>query len=409
MDFGAFPPEINSGRMYTGPGSTPMLTATTAWKELATELRSTAASYQSIISGLTADGWRGPTSVSMAAAAAPYATWMHATAEQAEHTAVQAHAASSAYEAAYAMTVPPPVIAANRALQLSLIATNFLGHNSAAIAATEAQYGEMWAQDAGAMYGYAGDSAAASKVAPFSAPPKTANGPPGNDGSDAQTLLSLLHSEIPGLLQGLSSPGPITDSGSGSSGMVSSLPIPPGEVVNGMTNLASGMASPLGLSGITTLGADIAVIRGAALAAADPLGLGALDSIGFGSGASALSTGASGMAGLSSAGAMSSLGTGAFGSSAGLSGLNGSAMSAGMNRGTLVGALSVPPNWPGAGPSTAPPVTASLQSSPTGAVSGHGLPGMPAMATQNQSNGVGNAMPRYGFRPLVVGRPPAAG
>ncbi|WP_203115967.1 PPE domain-containing protein, partial [Mycobacterium canetti] len=25
MDFGALPPEINSGRMYSGPGSGPML------------------------------------------------------------------------------------------------------------------------------------------------------------------------------------------------------------------------------------------------------------------------------------------------------------------------------------------------------------------------------------------------
>ena len=25
MDFGIYPPEINSGRMYTGPGSGPML------------------------------------------------------------------------------------------------------------------------------------------------------------------------------------------------------------------------------------------------------------------------------------------------------------------------------------------------------------------------------------------------
>ncbi|WP_140908204.1 PPE domain-containing protein, partial [Mycobacterium tuberculosis] len=27
MDFGALPPEINSGRMYCGPGSGPMLAA----------------------------------------------------------------------------------------------------------------------------------------------------------------------------------------------------------------------------------------------------------------------------------------------------------------------------------------------------------------------------------------------
>ena len=53
------------------------------------------------------------------------------------------------------MTVPPPVIAANRTQLMSLTATNFFGQNTPAIAATEAQYSEMWAQDAAAMYGYA--------------------------------------------------------------------------------------------------------------------------------------------------------------------------------------------------------------------------------------------------------------
>ena len=31
MDFGALPPEINSGRMYSGPGSGPMLAAAAGW------------------------------------------------------------------------------------------------------------------------------------------------------------------------------------------------------------------------------------------------------------------------------------------------------------------------------------------------------------------------------------------
>lgn len=51
MDFGVLPPEINSGRMYAGPGSGPMLAAAAAWDGLATELQSTAADYGSVISG----------------------------------------------------------------------------------------------------------------------------------------------------------------------------------------------------------------------------------------------------------------------------------------------------------------------------------------------------------------------
>ena len=100
----------------------------------------------------------------MAAAATPYVAWLNASAEEAEQTAAQARAAAGAYQAAFAMTVPPALIAANRAQLTSLIATNIFGQNTPAIAATEAQYGEMWAQDATAMYGYAGNSAAASTV-----------------------------------------------------------------------------------------------------------------------------------------------------------------------------------------------------------------------------------------------------
>ena len=73
------------------------------------------------------------------------------------------------------MTVPPPMIAANRTHLASLVATNTFGQNTAAIAATETQYGEMWAQDAAAMYGYAANSAAASQVTPFTEAPQTTN------------------------------------------------------------------------------------------------------------------------------------------------------------------------------------------------------------------------------------------
>jgi PPE-repeat protein len=111
----------------------------------------------------------------MAAAAAPYVAWMNAAATQAEETANQARAAAAAFEAAFAATVPPPVIAANRALLATLVATNFLGINTAAIMATEAHYAEMWAQDAAAMYAYAGSSAAAATLTPSTPPQQNTN------------------------------------------------------------------------------------------------------------------------------------------------------------------------------------------------------------------------------------------
>jgi PPE-repeat protein len=175
LDFGALPPEINSGRMYVGAGSGPLLAAAAAWDELAAELQATAASYGSTVQSLTVGTWTGPSSIAAAAAAAPYVSWMSATGAQAEQAATQAKLAAGAYEAAFAATVPPPVIAANRSLLATLIATNILGQNTPAIAVTEADYTEMWAQDAAAMYGYAGSSAAASQLTPFNEPPKTTN------------------------------------------------------------------------------------------------------------------------------------------------------------------------------------------------------------------------------------------
>jgi len=211
MDFGTLPPEINSGRMYTGPGSASMVAAAAAWEGLAAQLRSTAASYSSAISGLTAD-WQGPSSAAMAVAAAPYAGWMSATAVQAEQTAAQARAAAAAYETVFAAMVPPPVIDANRAVLTSLLATNIFGHNTTAIAATEAQYAEMWAQDAAAMYGYAGQSATASQVTPFTSPPQTTN--PGGAAAQSAAVtpvastsqLTSLMSGVPASLQSLAAP-----------------------------------------------------------------------------------------------------------------------------------------------------------------------------------------------------------
>lgn len=175
MDFAALPPEINSARIYSGPGTGPMLAAGAAWDQLANDLNSSAAAFRSVVAGLTTDGWRGSSSTMMAAGAAPYVAWLHGTAAQAEQAAVQAKTAAAAYQTAFTMTVPPPLIATNRTQLMSLIASNFFGQNSPAIATTEADYDRMWAQDAGAMYSYNASAAAASQLTPFTNPPTTTN------------------------------------------------------------------------------------------------------------------------------------------------------------------------------------------------------------------------------------------
>ena len=229
MDFAALPPEVNSARMYAGAGAGPLVTAAAAWEKLAAELSSAAASYRTVTSQLTSGPWVGPSSSAMAAALAPYVSWMNTTAAQAQQTAGQLGSAVAAYETAFAATVPPPAIEVNRALLASLVATNVLGQNTPAIAATESQYSEMWAQDAAAMYGYAGTSAAATKLTPFTSPPQTTNqSGTSNQGSAVTQAVASggskatsTLSNIPSLLQ-KSSTGP-SGSSAGSSGSLLDL------------------------------------------------------------------------------------------------------------------------------------------------------------------------------------------
>src|SRR5271156_1852386 len=236
MDFGALPPEINSARMYAGPGPESMLAAAAAWNGLAGELHSAADSYGSVISELTSGSWVGPSSTAMSAAAEPYVTWMSATAGQAELAATKAQAAAGAYESAFAMMVPLPMIAANRTQLASLTATNIFGQNTPAISTTEAQYGEMWAQDAAAMYGYAANSAAATQVTPFTAAPQNTSAAGlaaqaaastqvagTSTGTGVQSTLSQLLSSIQTTLQSLASPSSSTSSTSGLSALLSGL------------------------------------------------------------------------------------------------------------------------------------------------------------------------------------------
>jgi PPE-repeat protein len=400
LDFAALPPEINSARMYSGPGPGPLLAAGAAWSQLAAEMRSAAASYSSIVSGLTTGSWLGPASTSMAAAAAPYATWMNTTAAQAEQTAAQAQAAVSAYESAFGMTVPPVEIAANRAQLASLVATNILGQNTPAIAATEALYSEMWAQDAAAMYGYAGSSATASQLTPFTAPQPTTNAagesaqaaavaqatstPAGNAGNSVSTATSAAtNASTSSWLDNLDN---LLNFGNGSN----------------LTSLLSGSDnSALGtfLSGNFF---STAVTNGALAGGPfNPQFL--LQTL---AGFSYLQ-GAKGAAG---SGLLNLFNPGALGS-AGVPGLGGvgSGMSAAAGGAGHVGALSVPPSWSAVAPTS--PIASALGRTPLAAPeTATGGPGGVASPMSNMSGRLRRPIPKYGMRlPPVMSRPPAAG
>lgn len=162
MDFGMAPPEINSGRMYCGPGAGSMVEAAVAWNEQAACLNQQVAQWRAVTSSLT---------TAAVQAAMPYISWLDAAATGAAHAGAQAAAAAYAHELARAAMVPPEVINTNRAKLASLAITNCLAQASATIADTDAEYEKMWADDADAMFAYARASAGASRLTPFGSPP----------------------------------------------------------------------------------------------------------------------------------------------------------------------------------------------------------------------------------------------
>jgi PPE-repeat protein len=169
LDFGALPPEINSTRMYTGPGAGPLIEAAAAWQALAAGLLAGGTAMAGVTGALVGGPWLGPSSMMMGLSSTQFVAWVLTTAATAEKAAALAAGAVDAYGTAFTATIPPPEVARNQATTAMLIATNFMGINSAAIAASEAQYQEYWAQDASAMYAYAAENQAI--AASLAAPP----------------------------------------------------------------------------------------------------------------------------------------------------------------------------------------------------------------------------------------------
>jgi PPE-repeat protein len=331
VDFGALPPEVNSGLMYAGAGSGPMVAAAAAWDGLAAELSSAATSYRAVVSELTGQSWLGPSSVRMAASAAPYVVWMDTTAAQAEQTANRARSAVAAYQAAFLATVPPPVIAANRALLMSLVATNIFGQNTPAIAATEAQYAEMWAQDATAMYGYADASAAATTLTSFAPPSQNTN--PGGVGNQAAAVnqatgtggLAQLISAVPQTLQQLASAGSSGGASQSLLNLVNSAP------VMGL------QADEAALGNYSVLEADMTILGA----------IGGIDSVPGLQGAEAAGMAAPAAAHVAavSEGAPAASLADSYRSGVVGAGVGGAGLSAGLGRAASVGGLSVPQSW----------------------------------------------------------------
>lgn len=399
--YAGLPPEINSARMYSGPGSESMLAAAAAWNAISAEMRAAATNYESVIAALTSEGWFGPSSTKMSAAVAPYVEWLNTTAAQAEQAGAQANAAAAAYEAAFAATVPPAVVAANRAQLTNLVASNLFGQNTGLIAANEVQYGEMWAQDASAMTSYSTASRAATEMTPFQQPQSdTTSGGTVQQAAAVVNAASSSSSTSSGqsLLEWLGLAPNTNTSTTGLAGLMNYLDGSNGSLLGSFLNNASvaNFSNAFTTSGLLnpTSFIDAAVNMNSISA------LNAVDSTTSGLGV--LAAGLGGTANLSSVTAP------------------GAAAVAGVGQASLVGALSVPPAW-GATGAAITPLAATTQVG-LGAYHGFGAAtpmvmeeagavGMPGLPLAGIPGGHEDEFsePMYGFRPRIMGRPPAAG
>jgi PPE-repeat protein len=398
FDFASRPPEINSALIYSGAGAGPLMAASSAFNNLSSELSSNAASYESVISQLTGSEWTGPSSEAMSAAAQPYITWLDTTSAQLRVAATQATASAAAYETAFAASIPPPVILANRTTLAALVATNILGQNTPAIAANEAMYGEFWAQDAAAMYGYASSASAASAtLTPLTPPAQTTN--PAGQGQQATAVGNAVGSNgtsatlnnTLGSLQGASS--------AAANPAASAAAVPAADTVGSVLSALNGLfGAPIVSNTIYNIGVTLAwntammtatlPLLGHFLAGA-PFGVTISDTAPLGAGLG--------------------FGTTLAGASSGVGGIGGATL-AGMGSASSVGGMSVPAGWSAAAPGvesaagtlTGSGWTAAADEAAVG-TGGGGMNGvMPGMASAGGKSGMGMAGPRYGVKPKVM-------
>lgn len=418
VDYALLPPEVNSGRLYAGPGSAPMMAVASAWRSLAGELTSAVTSYETTISQLIDEGWMGPASAAMAAAAKPQLTWLTDTVAKAEQAAAQAATAAAAFETAHAATPPPTVIAANRTQRVQLVATNVLGQNTAAIMANESHYLQMWAQAASVMYGYAASSATAATMTPFTEPSQATNptgtgnqatavGQAGGTAAGNSAQAAQLITSLPNAIQGLASPAAAAQPAGGLAGLWNAF------LENASVNgIASLVTDPMN-GALSFMGTSLAFTPSSLIPTMTSFfGGGGFNALGGGTVGSGLGAllgpegplGSLGALGGGTAGAASAATT-AFTMSA-----TTPAISAGMGQATLVGSLSAPSAWTVAAPASTGVANALQASSWAAAPESHSMAAMPGgMSAGADRGGFGLSTPRYGFKPTVMPRPVIAG
>jgi PPE-repeat protein len=386
LDYGMLPPEINSGRMWGGPGSASLAASAAAWQALAADLGSAGAAMAAVIEALTSTSWMGPTSMTMAASAAPYVVWMLAVAGQCQEAAAAASQAAMVFEAAHAGVVPPPEIDENRTRLAALIATNFpFNQNAGAIAATEADYDRMWSQDATVLYGYSADAAGVTgSLIPFIPPAPTAD--PSGFATQAAAVAQASGQAAGNAAQQASTAGS------------QAAEMPAGMDANSMLSM-----------GPQLIGTIPQVLQGFAQPAMQGFSA-PLQSLGqFGSLLSPF------MGMVANPGLTGGLGAGApMAQAAGPAlsgGLGGGGVSAGLGGAGRLGGLSVPATWAASaqtGGASGAPLSvggsAAASAAPASAGGASGMGGAPMAAMASRDSGSGGE-PRYGTPVRVLPRP----
>lgn len=345
--------------------------------------------------------------MALATAVAPHVAWLAGTAERADLTATQATAVAAAYDTAFTLIVPPGTIAANRARLAALIATNIFGQNSVVIATTEAEYFEMWAQDAMAMYGYAGSSAAASAALTDFEQPTELTNPTASAGqaaavanvlgdtvqTDAQAFVANLNSQISEALKYLATPSlhgnlkPIDE------WLVANTPFDDlaamhakylaGYVPSAQVTLQ--MSQAFGMTTNAMVGLSMAMKGGWAPTA----------------------TGWGGPAAMAVEGATQALGGTAASAATNVAASTG-LVTPGFGKALTVGALSVPPSWAPVNTITNPTM-AAFTNAVTDPTAAEGPNTFPVLPLGPVTGGQGRSLPSYGFKPSVMPRPPSGG
>ncbi|MDV7014941.1 PPE family protein, partial [Mycobacterium intracellulare] len=188
----AFPPEVNSAALTTGPGPASLLNSETAWLNLSAEYDTAATELGELLAEVQAGTWQGPTAEKFVAAHVPYLAWLLQNSANATAAALEHDTVIAAYNAAVAAMPTLAEIAANKALNASLIATNFLGVNTIPIAQNEFEYLQMWLRAATAMAMYEAVSQTAMTWVPPTAPPPPIQltNPPNQDAGGGANQLS---------------------------------------------------------------------------------------------------------------------------------------------------------------------------------------------------------------------------